>query len=653
MNGFYILVARSVFWLGACSPFLSLKIGLSSLWGAIFAVLAICGASRARRVSEALRNRAFGLFLTGAILVLAIGSVMSAPGLWLRIGCGFETALVLHQIALGFSVVSICVFVGQAFARWPLFRLAEAFGMVMLSSAVFAPHRHGMIHQPAWLADAFMDSGWNVLDGLRLAGIAAAAAGVFFLMASSLPPGKVEIWKRFTVTFAILLLAWFFSAQVGAPPLSVPKVERPPLSSDLPPPPPPPERVALVIFHDWFHQSQEIFFSSNKITSIMSDIKADVSDPAIRSEVHLLESGEKIPSLLRALDWAKLPARKPFIASYRVHSSPLAEDPVDALGMDELGSADWTPAQKMEFLETAPHSEMETLVESLAAEEPLVGGKIARIRRWLEQNVPLSEKAAEQAAGMSVQDLVVRKQPCGMEQLAGGLADMLRRAGVPARVADGFVYSPGTEFKKEVLLTSQHRRHWAEVHLKKGGWTPLSLHPENVMDRPDPPPQAELEDLLAQLNEKNDPERPADPARDFWSHTPTSIQAFLLALLGFFIFHPLGIVFFAQSAVLSLKHELCVFRLAGFRRNFGESWDEFAARVADCSPICSASLRATLAMLPASGPTVCQPLSIRPVLSALMIWMNLPYLMGTRIVKLASTRKSIMKHSTSNTIHEP
>ena len=499
---FQSILVRSVFWLLAWTPLLFFRVGRWSALGCLAAAATVSVVSLSRRGSRFLSARFPALLLIGVVTAMVVAAVVSAPGFWLSFGCPLGAALMIHQIMAGFSLAGCSILAGQALSRWTLTRLLEAICMTALLASVFAAHRYGMIQQPAWMVDVFVERNWNVLRGLRTGGLVAALVGMLYLVLSDIAAGMGSKWKRLTMVLVGIAVAWSVSDRIEAPAVNPPRAEPPPpMSSDLPPPPPPPDRVALVIFQDWFRPSQEIFFSIAPAENA-GDSKVDNGGKTIRSEVHLLGDAPAVPALVRSVASEPLKARKPFVASFKIVSIPSSFDPTEVLAPEEIGNPLWTQCEKNNFLEVQPHQRMDQLVADIIRDELLVGGKIARIRDWLEKNIPVSEKAGSKYPGSPFQDLITGRKPCGMEQASRALVDMLRRAGIAARSADGFVYAPGPEFKKEVLLTSQHRQHWAEVYLGTGGWTPLPLHPENVLDKADPVPQPDLEDLLARLNDQ-------------------------------------------------------------------------------------------------------------------------------------------------------
>jgi hypothetical protein len=262
----------------------------------------------------------------------------------------------------------------------------------------------------------------------------------------------------------------------------------------------------------------------------------------------------------------------------------------------------------------------------LIKDEPLSGGKIGKIKEWLEESIAVSEKAGDKDSGKPLQDMIADKQPCGMEQLSRALVDMLRRAGIPAQLNEGFVYAPGPEFKKEILLTSQHRQHWAEVFLAGVGWTPVPLHPTNILDKPDPSPQPDLEDLLARLNEQEDPDQP--PVTGIEVSTPMIhiLKFFSVGLLGL-VLHPLFLAFSRKSLLLSFRHELRILRLSGLARGFGESWEEFIERTKLRSRFCSDALSRTLDLVKAASEPQGESSRVEPAWQAFKVWFILPWLL--------------------------
>ena len=625
------ITLRSLFWFLAWSPLLYLHVGYWALWGGLTAASFASSFSLSKwcqRFFTSLSRASTFAAAMGATLVLW---AISAPGLWIMLGCGLKMALNIHQMIVGFLLVMGCIAVANSLARWPLARLGEALCMIGLWGAIFSAHRHGMIQHPRWMVDLLVEWNWNVLEGLRIGGVFAALAGVLYLISLALAEGSGAKWKRLVMLLFGTIVVWAFSDRIGAPAVNLPRAEPPPKSSDLPPPPPPPDRIALVIFEDWFRPSQEILFSLAQVEK--DDVSSSDTTQAktINSQVHLLVEMPMVPALIRSVASKTMKVRRPFVASYRFVSTLSSSDPTGALGPEELGDPAWSPEQKQTFVEVQPHQKLDLLVSEIIKDEPLSGGKITKIKEWLEESIAVSEKAGEKDSGKPLQDVIADKQPCGMEQLSRGLVDMLRRAGISAQLNEGFVYTPGPEFKKEILLTSQHRQHWAEVFLAGVGWTPVSLHPNNVLDKADPSPQPDLEDLLARLNEQEDPDQP--PVTGVEVRTPMiHILKFLFVGLLGLVLHPLLLAFSRKSLLLSLRHELRILRFSGLARGFGESWEEFIGRTKLRSRICSDALCRTLDLVKAASEPNAESSRVEPAWQAFKIWFILPWLLIQRML---------------------
>jgi hypothetical protein len=622
---------RSLFWFLACSPLLYLRLGNWAPWGAFAAAALVSSLVLSNWRERIFKYRSPALAFAAAMAVVLMGWLVSAPGLWIRLGCDLEMALDIHQMILGFSLVGGCIAAWQSLDRWPLARLGEALCMMGLFGAIFSAHRHGMIQQPRWMVDICVEWNWNVLRGLRIGGFLAALAGVLYLILLALAEGRGAKWKRFVMWMVGAAVVWAVSDRIGAPAINLPRAEPPPMSSDLPPPPPPPDRVALVIFEDWFRPPQEIFFSLARVEKDVVSSRDTTRAKTIKSQVHLLVEMPMVPALIRYVASETLKVRRPFVASYSFISTLSSGDPTEVLGPEDLGDPAWSLEQKRTLVEVQPHQKVDLLVMELIKDEPLSGGKIGKIKEWLEESVAVSEKAGDKNSGKPLQDIIADKQPCGMEQLSRALVDMLRRAGIPAQLNEGFVYAPGPEFKKEILLTSQHRQHWAEVFLAGVGWTPVPLHPNNILDKADPPPQPDLEDLLARLNEQEDPDQPSVTGKEVRTPMIHILKFLFVGLLGL-VLHPLLLAFSRKSLLLSFRHELRILRLSGLSRGFGESWEEFIERTKFRSRFCSDALSRTLDLVKAASEPKGESSRVEPAWQAFKVWFILPWLLIQRML---------------------
>lgn len=631
MSIFQPISLRSLFWFLAWIPLLFFHVGYWATWGGFAAAAFVSSFGSSKWCQRFFTSCSWTFILTSAMGTTLVLWTISAPGLWIALGCGLKVALNIHQLIIGFSLVAGCIAVGTSLVRWPLARLGESLCMMGLLGAIFSAHRHGMIHQPRWMVDFFVERSWNVLGMLRIGGVLAALTGVLYLISLALAEGGGAKWKRLVMLLVGTTLVWAVSDQIAAPAVNLPPAEPPPMSSDLPPPPPPPDRVALVIFEDWFRPPQEILFSLAQVAKDSVSSSDTTGKKTISSQVHLLAEMPVVPALIHSVASEPLKIRRPFLASYRFVSTLSSVDPTEVLGPEELGDPAWSPEQKKTFVEVQPHQKMDLLVTEITKDEPLSGGKIAKIKEWLEKSIAVSEKAVVKDTGKPLQDLIAGKQSCGMEQLSVALVDMLRRAGIPAQLNEGFVYAPGPEFKKEILLTSLHRQHWAEVFLAGVGWTPVPLHPENVLDKTDPPPQPDLEDLLARLNEQEDPDQSSVAGIQVKAPIGHLLKILCVGLLVL-ILHPFLLAFSRKSLLLSLRHELSILRLSGLTRGFGESWEEFIERTKLRSNICSMALSRTLDLVKAASEPNGESSRVEPAWLAFQVWFILPGLLIQRMI---------------------
>jgi hypothetical protein len=165
---------------------------------------------------------------------------------------------------------------------------------------------------------------------------------------------------------------------------------------------------------------------------------------------------------------------------------------------------------------------------------------------------------------------------------AQAAAELLRLAGLESRVISGFRYDPGKgsafHFKEVILLTDAHSAYWVEWRTPETDWRPLVIHPETVLDdKAQPPPEEDLENLLAQ----DPPPQKTEKAHSSLSgDQPNWRKTLWPLLLGFGI---LLLLAYGCELAWGIDPELTVFSWMilvlgglGWRCERGEGWDSFA-----------------------------------------------------------------------------
>lgn len=188
---------------------------------------------------------------------------------------------------------------------------------------------------------------------------------------------------------------------------------------------------------------------------------------------------------------------------------------------------------------------------------------------------------------------------------------LMRAAGIPARVGAGYAVEGRNRRGSALLILSSAAHAWPEVWINGLGWYPLDVAPAVNLDTPEPPPDFDLQAMLAEMarNEENKPfEQPKEfDLRKFlrmligmvWSFLPWAIGAALFAAYGLKIERRLAPLFEKEeTARINAMYRAALDRVgeAGFRRKFGQGRLAFAEEHSKTLPSLGALTRAHLAL---------------------------------------------------------
>jgi hypothetical protein len=211
----------------------------------------------------------------------------------------------------------------------------------------------------------------------------------------------------------------------------------------------------------------------------------------------------------------------------------------------------------------------------------------------LEKAGKLSEKAVIPEEKWNLEIFIFENTTGGALNFAQAAADLLRLAGLESRVVSGFRYDPGKgsafHFKEAILITEAHSAYWVEWRTPETDWRPLVMHPETVIDdKAQPPPEEDLENLLAQEpppQKENKPQSKPTGEQLDWRKT------LWLLLLGLVILVFLACSLAGSQIAWAKEPESVVFSWMihvlgglGWRCERGVGWDAFARRVGAIRP---------------------------------------------------------------------
>ena len=114
------------------------------------------------------------------------------------------------------------------------------------------------------------------------------------------------------------------------------------------------------------------------------------------------------------------------------------------------------------------------LAKRITAEAPTNYDKILAIEAWLAANVRYSLDAPLAPHGVDVvDDFLFRSRLGWCEQVASSLVVMARSAGIPARLATGFVPGSRDALTGQFTVRERDAHAWAEIYFPGIGWQPF------------------------------------------------------------------------------------------------------------------------------------------------------------------------------------
>jgi transglutaminase-like putative cysteine protease len=168
---------------------------------------------------------------------------------------------------------------------------------------------------------------------------------------------------------------------------------------------------------------------------------------------------------------------------------------------------------------------------------------------------------------------------------------LMRAAGIPARVGAGYAVEGRNRRGSALLILSSAAHAWPEVWVNGLGWYPLDVAPAVNLDPSEPPPDFDLQAMLAEMaREEND--KPYERPKEFdlrkllqrllavvWSFIPWVIGALLFAAYGLKLERRLApYLEKEEQARINALYKAALDRVgeAGFLRRYGQGRLSFA-----------------------------------------------------------------------------
>lgn len=545
--------------------------------------------------------------------LLTLGAALLLPSIVEHLSFAGAAGLTAQEAAdLGPKAMVAIWFMRIFSGRWAWFRAIEALLAGLAFSQWMAAHRYGNMQRPYWMMDAWIEAGRAPSDLLWLAGALGLLVVTGLLLAGTPRPARRT---AILATLGLALLAVLLTRLLPPLPFSPPTPPPPPKSlSPEPPPPPPPQAkpIALIQLDDFHHPPERLggyylrtmvfdrldgaaFAQTAATVETKPDFPGTSGAPGlVRSTVFLLDATNLLPVLLNGFASESLPTpAPPFRQAARCISAPPGGPRHPDLDLStfrqQLVDTNWTPAEAGLYLHTPADSNLQALASEVVQDIPpalaeYLPPRVKLIRHWMNHHLAYSARAGEAADSGHITNFLFGTRTGGTRQFAAAAVLLFRCAGVPSRLAGGYVV-PVTkdETLSQFVVADTHAQQWPEVYLAGTGWIPVPLNPTNVLDRPQPLPEPELEKSLEKLAEP-----PARVSHSRWD-TSACVRWGLLGLAAALLaWALLGLHRRYLSIMVARPHErhrhaldaaLALARCAGWERRSGETYLDFAVRV--------------------------------------------------------------------------
>lgn len=317
---------------------------------------------------------------------------------------------------------------------------------------------------------------------------------------------------------------------------------------------------------------------------------------------------------------------------YRVTSASLTSKLETLIGRP-TGSAAWDTATFQHYTQKPDDPRYNKLAQEILGtlHESLRGDSVARalaVTVWLSREGTYSLKSGHAQAEDPTADFLFGDRVGYCVHFAHAAVYLMRTLGVPARVGAGYVVDEAArQGGSSILVTGANSHAWPEFYVEGVGWVVADVSPAQSLDAPPPPPDPDLQRLLGEMARGLKPmaqseDRPLEPLIQtarllrVWTVRvlTTGILLALVLLYLVKVWRRIAPVFL-RSALPRLAYRAELDRLAevSMRREFGETRERFAERIAGLSPsfaqLTRAHLAARFARQPGTDPEQLRTLS--------------------------------------------
>jgi transglutaminase-like putative cysteine protease len=579
---------------------------------------------------------AVSLWLADALVASAAFASAVGPAVALRLG---------EVVAFGLGALTIGTGVRAASSRHRNAALLEAAFVAIGFGTLVVAHRHGAIHRPFEIADWFFERGSD--PSIAVLGVGAIAGIVIgLLLLSERRAWRTLLHLFFVLALLLLVFTLGVTGVVGVEPQVAPlengegeggsssgQPGELPMQDDYQPSP---EPLAIVVFHDEYSPPTGIYYfreeayseynSHRLVRATIAGVDDDVAPgfPTTRmiSIAHAPDAGafrttvettigmlaQHTRPLALESPIALMPITNPnpahFRRAYRARSASLTGD-VWSLVDVPVGDSTWSPSTLAHYTHGPSDPRYAELAQRIVADLPasLQQSRYAHvlaITDYLATNGIYSLHSRHASAVDPAGDFLFGDMTGYCVHFAQAAVFLMRSIGLPARVATGYMVPESARRGGSALLLMSSASHaWPEVYLEGVGWVVVDIAPERSLDAAPPPPDEDLQQLLAELlrgetplpTDGSDAPQPLDEmARDIARPLARGLLALVVALvvLGYAIKIGRRLAPALAGDALLARHAyraaLDVLGEGGIRRVTGESREGFADRMRERIP---------------------------------------------------------------------
>jgi hypothetical protein len=252
------------------------------------------------------------------------------------------------------------------------------------------------------------------------------------------------------------------------------------------------------------------------------------------------------------------------------------------------------PDERMAELEAQILDESE--IPAALADDPFARALATKL--WLDRELIYSTRERHAGVEDSTIDFLFGNRIGYCVHFAHSAVFLYRAAGVPARVGTGYmVPEENRRGGSSILVRAADAHAWPEVYLEGVGWVILDIAAERNLDQPGQPLDEDMQRMLGEMA-REDSADPEDEIRDEEEdeafELPVELWVLALILFGMALavlyviklWRRVVPLFASQKGLCRVAYRAHLDRLAevGLSREFGETREAFAARVAAVSP---------------------------------------------------------------------